>query len=74
MSQAQLVLNYESGYADSFGSCREFIASRVHQLGKPQKAVAAVWITRPRNCAAAANAATSSCITVARDSCASHSL
>ena len=37
----QLTLNYEAGLAESYSSCREYVASRVHQLGKPQKAIAA---------------------------------
>jgi hypothetical protein len=41
MQQAQLVLNFDAGLASSFSSCREFIAARVHQLGRPQKAIAA---------------------------------
>lgn len=41
MSSAQLILNFDAGMADSYGSCREFIAARVHQLGRPQKAIAA---------------------------------
>lgn len=41
MQQAQLLLNFDKGHAETYATCREFIASRVHQLGKPQKAVAA---------------------------------
>lgn len=37
----QLTLNFEAGLADSYSSCREFVASRVHQQGRPQKAIAA---------------------------------
>lgn len=37
----QLTLNFTAGLASSYASCREFVASRVHQLNKPQKAVAA---------------------------------
>ena len=37
----QLTLNFEAGLAESYGSCREFVAARVHQQGKPQKAIAA---------------------------------
>ncbi len=37
----QLTLNFEAGLADSYGSCREFVAARVHQLGRPQKSIAA---------------------------------
>lgn len=36
-----ITLNFEEGMVDSYQSCREFISARVHQLGKPQKAVAA---------------------------------
>lgn len=27
--------------ADSYGTCREYVAARVHQQGRPQKAIAA---------------------------------
>ncbi len=37
----QLTLNFEAGIVDSYASCREFVAARVHQQGRPQKAVAA---------------------------------
>ncbi len=37
----QLSLNFKAGLAESYGSCRELVAARVHQLGKPQKAIAA---------------------------------
>lgn len=37
----QLTLNFEAGLAESYGSCREYVAARVHQQGKPQKAIAA---------------------------------
>lgn len=37
----QLTLNYEAGLVDSYPTCREFVAARVHQQGRPQKAIAA---------------------------------
>ena len=40
-SQAQLVLNFARGLVEGYSSCREYVAARVHQLGRPQKAVAA---------------------------------
>lgn len=41
MATQQLTLNFEAGLTDSYGSCRELIAARVHQQGRPQKAIAA---------------------------------
>lgn len=37
----QLTLNFDAGLVDSYPSCREYIAARVHQQGRPQKAIAA---------------------------------
>jgi hypothetical protein len=37
----QLTLNFETGIVESYSSCREYIAARVHQLGRPQKVIAA---------------------------------
>lgn len=37
----QLTINFEAGLKESYGTCREFVAARVHQLGRPQKAIAA---------------------------------
>lgn len=37
----QLTLNFEAGFANSYTSCREFVAARVHQQGRPQKVIAA---------------------------------
>lgn len=37
----QLTLSFEAGYAECYGTCREFVASRVHMQGRPQKAIAA---------------------------------
>lgn len=37
----QLVLNFEAGLTTAYQSCLEYVAARVHQLGKPQKAIAA---------------------------------
>jgi hypothetical protein len=37
----QLTLNFDAGLVDSYGTCREYVASRVHNQGRPQKAIAA---------------------------------
>ena len=37
----QLTINFEAGLVQSYGSCREFVASRVHQHSRPQKEIAA---------------------------------
>jgi len=37
----QLTLDFESGLVDAYPSCREYVAARVHQIGKLQKAIAA---------------------------------
>ncbi|MCH8506844.1 MAG: hypothetical protein LAT50_21395 [Ectothiorhodospiraceae bacterium] len=37
----QLALNFEPGRAESYATCREYVAARVHQQGRPQKAIAA---------------------------------
>ncbi len=37
----QLTINFEAGPVDAYGTCREYVASLVHQQGKPQKAIAA---------------------------------
>lgn len=39
--EKQLTLNYDAGLSDQYNTCRECIQSRVHQVGKPQKAIAA---------------------------------
>jgi hypothetical protein len=36
----QLTLNFEAGLVESYPSCREYVAARVHQQGRPQKAIA----------------------------------
>lgn len=41
MKTTQLTLNFDKGMAESYASCREFVAARVHQQGRPQKAIAA---------------------------------
>ena len=41
MAQVQMTLDFTPGISGGYGSCREFVAARVHQLGRPQKAVAA---------------------------------
>ncbi len=37
----QLTINFDAGLTDCYSTCREYVAARVHQLGKPQKAIAA---------------------------------
>jgi hypothetical protein len=37
----QLTLKLDAGLAESYGTCREYVASRVHHQGRPQKAIAA---------------------------------
>lgn len=37
----QLTINFDASLVDSFGSCRELLQARVHQIGRQQKAVAA---------------------------------
>ncbi|MGH1470132.1 MAG: hypothetical protein ACRBCS_03005 [Cellvibrionaceae bacterium] len=37
----QLALNFDASPFDSYDTCREFIGSRVHQLGVRQKSIAA---------------------------------
>lgn len=37
----QLTLNFDAGLTDSYATCREYVASRVHQQGRPQKVIAA---------------------------------
>tara|TARA_R110001592_G_scaffold111372_6_gene308487 strand:- start:10579 stop:10926 length:348 start_codon:yes stop_codon:yes gene_type:complete len=37
----QLLIDFDASLVTSYGSCREFIAARVHQLGRPQKSIAA---------------------------------
>ena len=37
----QLTLNFEAGLAQVYATCREFVAARIHQQGKPQKSIAA---------------------------------
>ena len=37
----QLTLNFDAGLTDCFSSCREVVQARVHQQGKPVKAIAA---------------------------------
>ena len=39
--EKQLTLNYDAGLADLYSSCRECIQSRIYQVGRPQKAIAA---------------------------------
>lgn len=39
--RTQLTLNFEAGLTDAYATCREYVATRVHQLGKLQKQVAA---------------------------------
>lgn len=37
----QLTINYDATIVDGYSTCREYVASRVHQQGRPQKAIAA---------------------------------
>lgn len=37
----QITLNYEAGLVESYQTCREFVAARIHKQGRPQKAIAA---------------------------------
>ena len=37
----QLSLNFDAGLVSSYATCREYVAARVHQQGRPQKAIAA---------------------------------
>lgn len=37
----QLTINFEAGLVESYSSCREFVAARVHQQGRAQKVIAA---------------------------------
>lgn len=37
----QITLNFEKGVSEAYQTCREYVASRVHQQGRPQKSIAA---------------------------------
>ena len=37
----QVTLNFDSGLAEAYSSCREYVQSRVFCQGRPQKAIAA---------------------------------
>lgn len=39
--KTQLTLNFDAGLVNSYSSCREFVAARVHQQGRSQKVIAA---------------------------------
>lgn len=39
--KVQLTLNFDAGLVESYASCREFVAARVHHQGRPQKSIAA---------------------------------
>ena len=41
MKTVQLTLDFTPGLSSGYDTCREFVASRVHQLGKYQKTIAA---------------------------------
>ena len=41
MASMQLTLDFTPGISGGYASCREFVAARVHQIGRPQKAIAA---------------------------------
>ncbi|MEM6486501.1 MAG: hypothetical protein AAF662_16150 [Pseudomonadota bacterium] len=37
----QITINYEAPLTTAWATCREYVASRIHSQGKPQKAIAA---------------------------------
>lgn len=37
----QITLNYDAGLVECYPTCREYVASRIHQQGRPQKSIAA---------------------------------
>lgn len=37
----QITINYDAGLVDSFPTCREYVAHRVHNQGRAQKSIAA---------------------------------
>jgi hypothetical protein len=37
----QMTLNFDIGLTEAYTTCREYVAARVHQVGRPQKAIAA---------------------------------
>lgn len=37
----QITINYDAGPVESYETCREYIASLIHQQGRPHKAIAA---------------------------------
>lgn len=37
----QLTINFDAGLADYYETCREYVAARIHQIGRQQKAIAA---------------------------------
>lgn len=39
--ETQLTLNFDKGLAECYGSCREYVQTRVHQQSKQVKAIAA---------------------------------
>lgn len=55
----QITLNYDAGLTDSYGSCREYVANRVHHQGRAQKSIAADMDYSPsqltRKCAQSPN-------------------
>ena len=38
---SQLTLDFDKGISQAFGSCREFIQMRAHNVGMPMKVIAA---------------------------------
>ena len=36
-----ITLNFDAGLSEGFTTCREYVASRIHQQGRPQKSIAA---------------------------------
>lgn len=37
----QLTINFDAGLTESYTTCREYVAARVHLQGRPQKSIAA---------------------------------
>lgn len=37
----QITINFDASITDAYNSCREYVESRVHHQGRPQKAIAA---------------------------------
>ena len=37
----QLTINFDAGLATCYETCREYVAARIHQIGRQQKSIAA---------------------------------